>query len=334
MSTVNPPRRLSTSSLANIWAPIAADMHQVEQRLQEELQHSDPFIDQLARRSFRLGGKRIRPTLLLLSAQAVGEVQQEHHILAAVVEMIHTATLVHDDVLDEADIRRHEETVNARWSNQTSVLLGDYLFTHAFYLASTLESTFGCRTIGRATNQVCEGELLQTSASGDLRLSRADYFRMIEAKTAELCACSCQLGAHYAGGSEQEVADLTSFGRHLGIAFQIIDDLLDLTGEETTVGKSLGTDLVNRKMTLPLILLRDQFDSTTDVELFALLESEDLASTNALHALLNESGALDQTRRTAEEHIRLANDHLAALAPSQAKDALQQIAAFVTERNA
>ena len=153
--------------LARLFAPIADELALVDRRLQQELRHSDPFIDELAQHSFRLGGKRLRPALLLLAAKAVGKVGDAHRTLAAVVEMVHTATLVHDDVLDDAELRRHLDTVNARWNNQTSVLLGDYLFTHAFYLASTLDTTFGCRAIGEATNTVCEGELRQTAASSE-----------------------------------------------------------------------------------------------------------------------------------------------------------------------
>ena len=193
--------------------------------------------------------------------------------------MIHTATLVHDDVLDEASIRRHEDTVNARWNNQTSILLGDYLFTHAFFLASSLDTTFGCRTIGRSTNIVCEGELLQTAASGNFELSREEYFKIIQAKTAELCACCCRLGAHYAGGDEQTVEKMAMFGWKLGSSFQIADDLLDLIGDPETVGKSLGTDLSKRRMTLPLILLRDQLGGAATSEFQALWSSDTGATT-------------------------------------------------------
>ena len=175
MSSVRPLPSDTRSQLGELFAPIEDDLAEVDRRLQHELRHSEAFIDELAQHSFRIGGKRLRPALLLLSAQAVSEVNDTHHTLAAVVEMIHTATLVHDDVLDEATLRRHEETVNARWNNRVSVLLGDYLFTHAFYLASTLDTTFGCRTIGRATNVVCEGELLQNAASGNFLLSRDEY---------------------------------------------------------------------------------------------------------------------------------------------------------------
>ena len=176
-------------------------------------------------------------------------------MLAAVVEMIHTATLVHDDILDEAVIRRHAATVNAEWGNETAVLLGDYLFTHAFHLAASLESTRACRWIGHATNKVCEGEMQQVHHRGNLDLDENDYFAIIEGKTAELTAVSCRLGASYAGAAEPTVAALDRYGRNLGIAFQIADDVLDIWGEERVTGKSLGTDLEKQKLTLPVIRL-------------------------------------------------------------------------------
>jgi octaprenyl-diphosphate synthase len=319
--------------LARMLAPIAADMLDVERRLERELRHPDPFIDELAQHSFRMGGKRLRPALLLLSAQAVGPINDDHRTLAAVVEMIHTATLVHDDVLDEAQVRRHRDTVNARWSNQTSVLLGDYLFTHAFYLASTLETTFGCRAIGEATNTVCEGELKQTAAAGNFALSRDAYFAIIEAKTAELCACCCRLGAHYAGGDATTVERLTSFGRSLGNAFQVVDDLLDLEGEEETTGKSLGTDLANRKMTLPLILLRDQLNSTDAARLQSLYEEPDPSHGALLYDWLDESGALASARRHAEELAAAAAAELSDLPGTPARRILEELARFVISRD-
>ncbi len=319
--------------LAELFAPIAVDLAAVSQLLRKELRHEDAFIDELAQHSFRIGGKRLRPALLLLSGQAVGELNDAHRVLAAVVEMIHTATLVHDDVLDEADIRRHKATVNARWDNQTSVLLGDYLFTHAFYLASTLETTFGCRTIGRATNVVCEGELKQTAASGDFELSLDTYFDIIGAKTAELCACCCLLGGHYAGSSDRLGKALESYGRHLGIAFQIADDLLDLEGDEQITGKSLGTDLSNQKMTLPLIHLRDQLNPQQRLTLRGLIESTDRESRSELLRWLDESDAMQHARDVAESHVAQAVQQLDGLRPSPAKTTLEQIAQFVIRRD-
>ena len=321
-------------ALTRLFAPIAADLAAVDARLEKELRHSDPFIDELAQHSFRIGGKRLRPALLLLTAQAVGGITPEHHTLAAVVEMVHTATLVHDDVLDDAEIRRHLDTVNARWNNQTSVLLGDYLFTHAFYLASTLDTTFGCRAIGEATNTVCEGELRQTASSGNFWLSRDEYLAIIDAKTAELCACSCRLGAHYAGGDPKMVESLTAFGRKLGMAFQVIDDLLDLEGEEQTTGKSLGTDLSHRKMTLPLILFRDQLPKPEVARLQGLYEEAEPGHDGILLQWLEDSGALHQARRTAEDYAQKAAADLAGLKDSDAKRVLAELARFVVARNA
>ena len=318
--------------LTSLFAPIEQELAAVSQLLRQELRHEDPFINELAQHSFRIGGKRLRPALLLLCGKAVGELNESHQILAAVVEMIHTATLVHDDVLDEAAIRRHVATVNARWDNQTSVLLGDYLFTHAFYLASTLETTFGCRTIGRATNIVCEGELKQTASSGDFGLSLETYFDIIQSKTAELCACCCLLGAHYAGGDQRLAKSLESYGRHLGIAFQIADDLLDLEGEEDLTGKSLGTDLTNQKMTLPLIHLRDQLPKGEQDELRQLVEYPQGDHRTKLHNWLVESGALQHAREVAEQQTQQAVEQLDALADSPAKSTLLHIAQFVVQR--
>lgn len=330
MSSVRPLPIDTKSLLSELFEPIRRDLAIADALLEAELKHSNPFIDELAQRSYRVGGKRLRPALLLLSAQAVGGVNAAHHTLAAVVEMVHTATLVHDDVLDEATLRRHEETINARWENQVSVLLGDYLFTHAFYLASTLETTHGCRTIGRSTNIVCEGELLQNAASGNFDLSREQYLRIIDAKTAELCACCCNLGAHYAGGDEATVDHLQQFGRHLGMAFQIADDLLDLEGDEQTTGKSLGTDLAKEKMTLPLIYLRDELGPGEQERLRSLAAEPD----SQLLTWLEDSGALSHARDVALAHSQLAEQELATLPDSPAKEALLTTCQFVTRRNA
>ncbi len=334
MSQVRPTEADARRTLGRLFAPIAADLAAVDARLEQELRHSDPFIDELAQHSFRIGGKRLRPALLLLVAQAVGKIGDEHRTLAAVVEMVHTATLVHDDVLDDAEVRRHLDTVNARWSNQTSVLLGDYLFTHAFYLASTLDTTFGCRAIGEATNTVCEGELRQTASSGNFWLTRDEYLEIIEAKTAELCACCCRLGAHYAGGDSRTVEALTTYGRKLGMAFQIVDDLLDLEGEEQTTGKSLGTDLAHRKMTLPLILLRDQLEKSERSRLQGLYEESDPSHGRLLLEWLDDAGALQQARQTAEDFAEQAAKELAGLKDSDAKRVLAELARFVVARNA
>jgi octaprenyl-diphosphate synthase len=334
MSQVDEPKTEVQRSLSMLYASIESELARVERRLQVELRSDHPQVHAVIRHGLGLGGKRLRPALLLLAGQAVGRLSDDHIVLAAVVEMIHTATLVHDDVLDEAVVRRHVDTVNARWNNETSVLLGDFLFTHAFYLSSTLDSTYACRTIGRATNTVCDGELRQTLSSGDVNLSEEDYLAIVEAKTAELCACCCELGAHYAGGDAQAIARLAAFGRYLGIAFQIADDLLDLEGSEAATGKSLGTDLAKRKMTLPLIHARDAMAAELRNGFLALLSDESGVDRDALLAVLVLHDSLAYARQQARRYAERALAELVGLADSPAKDALTAMAEFAIARSA
>jgi octaprenyl-diphosphate synthase len=325
----------SRSLLERLYDPVAAELAEVEEILRRELRSDYPYVDELAQHSFRLGGKRLRPALVLLAAKAAGTIRREHLVLAAVMEMIHTATLVHDDVLDQANVRRHLDTVNARWGNESSVLLGDYLFTHSFYLASTLGTTYACQTIGKATNIVCEGELRQNGSRGDYDLSEAEYLDIIGAKTAELCSCCCRLGAHYAAADHEIEESLARFGRYLGIGFQIVDDLLDILGDETTTGKSLGTDLEQRKPTLPLIHVLSEVDGLQRAKIIDSLESDSLRSEGARLALrcwFESTSAVNYTRDKARSFADLARAELARLGPGSARTILEHIADFAVER--
>jgi octaprenyl-diphosphate synthase len=319
--------------LALLYAPIADELAEVEAVLRTELTSDDPFVDELVRYGNLLGGKRLRPALLLLAAQAAGKVNQQHITLAAVVEMIHTATLVHDDVIDDARTRRHLATVNARWDNQSSVLLGDFLFTHAFYLSSTLETVFACRTIGRATNVVCEGELRQKASRGNFDLDESAYTSIIEAKTAELTATSALLGAHYAGAGEIAAARFECYGRHLGIAFQIADDLLDVLGSESATGKSLGTDLDQQKPTLPIIRMLAQLSHDERNAVVAMLQSPDLDRQSELGPWLARTDAIQYTRSRAAWHASHARAELRGLNPSPALAVLHKLTEFVIARS-
>lgn len=332
MSQVDEPVVDLQRALASLYACIAPELVRVDARLLDELRSDDSDSNRVIRHGIRLSGKRIRPALLLLAGQAAGDLNDDHITLAAVIEMIHTATLVHDDVLDEAALRRHEDTVNARWNNETSVLLGDFLFTHAFYLASTLGSTYACRTIGRATNLVCDGELRQTLASGDVSLSEDDYLGIVEAKTAELCACACELGAHYAGGDAEMVARFAAFGRYLGIAFQIADDLLDLEGNESATGKSLGTDLAKCKMTMPLIHARDSLGPGERKAYLTALVAGGSAARDVLAAWLARHDSLAYARAQAQLYADRAQDELASVPESAARDTLLALAEFAVAR--
>jgi octaprenyl-diphosphate synthase len=328
-----PTTAVQPDSLRYLYSPIAGELAEVEALLKAELRSDYPFVDELVRYGCLLGGKRLRPALLLLTAKAVGRSATRDHItLAAVVEMIHTATLVHDDVLDEAQMRRHLATVNARWDNEASVLLGDFLFTHAFYLASTLDSVLGCRLIGRATNIVCEGELRQKGSRGNFLIGETEYLEIIEAKTAELTAVSCRLGALFAGAAENIVEELDGFGRDLGIAFQIADDLLDVLGEEHTTGKSLGTDLEKQKPTLPIIRALELSRGADRQAILDLVGGDDRRP-ELLAPYLERYEAIEYARQRAQSFADRARRRLDVLPKSPARDVLAATTEFVVSRS-
>jgi octaprenyl-diphosphate synthase len=253
-------------------------------------------------------------------------------VLAAAIEMIHTATLVHDDVLDEADVRHHARTVNASWGNKVSILLGDLLFTNAYHLTSTLGDARACEWIGAAADRVCAGELRQLTEAGNLSLAADDYFAIIEDKTAALTECACRLGATYADATSEVVAVLARFGRDLGMAFQIADDLLDLVGEECKVGKTLGTDLKQRKWTLPLIYLFERLPEADSVLLQRRLREAPTDAAGEMIAALRTSDAIERTRRHAERLAAKASRTLDCLPPSPYRDALRLLTEWAVQR--
>ena len=332
MQSLMKPEDISRK-LAAAYASIASELIEAERIFESELASRFSFVQELIDHSADFRGKRLRPALVLLTGQACGGLTRVHPVLAAVVEMIHTATLVHDDILDEAVIRRHAATVNAEWGNETAVLLGDYLFTHAFHLAASLDSTLACRWIGHATNRVCEGEMQQVHNRGNFDLTEADYFAIIRGKTAELTAVSCRLGAHYSGIGEGVVDALEGYGRDLGVAFQIADDVLDIWGEEHATGKSLGTDLEKQKLTLPLIRLLNSAPSATAASARRLLMEANPENRHELRPLLESSGALEYAWERAKQHASQAAAALDILPDSPAKSTLRNLAAYVVRRS-
>src|SRR3954466_12517348 len=239
--------------IASLTECIADELGAVDRVFAEELASDLPSVNALVRHVSRFGGKMLRPLLLLLSGRACGRLTDAHVTLAAVVEMVHMATLVHDDVLDEAELRRKGATINHLRGNEAAVLLGDYMISHSYHLCSSLDSQLASRLIGRTTNRVCEGELLQLDNRGNIDLDEPTYTQIIERKTASLCATCCYLGARFSGANEPQAQALESYGQAIGTAFQIQDDILDLVGDVRAVGKTLGVDAEKGKMTLPLI---------------------------------------------------------------------------------
>lgn len=318
--------------LVELYAPIASEMEQVESLLKTELTSKHKFVDELLRKSNRLSGKRLRPALLLLFARTFGKITQDQIKLAAAIEMIHTATLVHDDILDSAEQRRHDSTVNYEYGNQTAILTGDFLFSHAFFLTSTLPTTYAAQEIGRSTNKVCEGEMRQIGTKDQFDLSQKEYYEIIDGKTAVLCSCATKLGAYYAGGNAAEVDAAAAYGTNLGIAFQIVDDLLDILGDESQTGKSLGTDLEQRKPTLPLIhLLESASDSERKFYLSAL-RSDDLDPAEIL-SWFKKSDSVNYSKSMAVHYAKKAVDALEQIKNSPEKEILAAIPHFVLQRS-
>ncbi|MEE2639931.1 MAG: polyprenyl synthetase family protein [Planctomycetota bacterium] len=321
----------TTNMLAELYQPIERELAQVEEILRDELSSSHPPVNELLSRSNRLSGKRLRPALLLLFARACGKISIDHLTLAAAMEMVHTATLVHDDILDSADQRRHHQTINSEFGNQAAVLTGDYLFSHAFYLTSTLATPFAAREIGKATNRVCEGEIRQIGTRERLELEEKEYLEIIDSKTAVLCSCSAKLGAHYAAGSDPMVAAASRYGTSLGIAFQIVDDLLDILGCESEAGKSLGTDLDQCKPTLPVIHCLASLNESSRTTLKERLLHSGVES-EEMKQLLFEQGSIEYTKSRANEFAQQASQAISIYPESRTRKILERLPSFVLQR--
>jgi octaprenyl-diphosphate synthase len=320
---------------SSVTALIASDLIEVDRRFSAELACDIPSVQALLKHVSRFRGKMLRPVLLLLTAKAAGShggVNAQHHTLAAVVEMVHMATLVHDDVLDDAELRRKGPTINHLKGNEAAVMLGDLLISHAFHLCSSLDSQHASRLIGRTTNLVCEGELLQIDQRNNLDLTEAVYFEIIRRKTASLVAACCHLGAHYAGATPEQTAALERFGLCVGTAFQIQDDVLDLVGDPLQVGKTLGIDIEKGKLTLPLIHFLNTAPKEHRELLRSLLRGHDPDKPDQIRNLVLPSDSIPYARARAEALIAEARAALECLPPSDARSALDTAARFVTQR--
>ena len=291
-----------SSPLAGVVSLLGGDLQAVEEVLNREVCGRLPVIDEMARQSCLAGGKRLRPILLLLTARTVGSVQPVHLTLAAALEMIHAATLVHDDILDAADERRHRPTINASWDNHRAVLFGDFLFTHAFFLASTTGEAAACQTIGQATNLVCEGELQQGRSVWNFDIPVNTYFQIIGKKTAALCGCATRLGAEYAPTGPDEYRTWESMGYNLGLAFQIVDDILDFQGDPADCGKTLGTDLATGKPTLP-VLLALEGESAAGKAAWKKKLLDRLTTRDEVNVWLQESQAMERAWAEARSRV-------------------------------
>ncbi|HVM60947.1 MAG TPA: polyprenyl synthetase family protein [Verrucomicrobiae bacterium] len=258
-------------------------------------------------------GKRLRPSLALLSGGATGGIREEHITLAVIVELIHIATLVHDDVLDEAELRHQIQTSNHRWGNEISVLLGDCLFAHALRLAAGYPTTEVCRRVSEATNTVCSGEIVQTQRRFDADLSLDQYLDIINMKTGALFAVSCELGAVLNGAPPAVVKSMYEYGANLGIAYQIYDDCVDIFGQERQAGKSLGTDMKKGKLTLPLLLLLQHAEPSSRQELRAMIFRNDQQEQQRLLRLVLGNGVVTESLAAIDKYVTRARENLSGL---------------------
>jgi octaprenyl-diphosphate synthase len=321
-----------TVSLAELYAPIAADLVRARRILSDELISDQDFISDLCQHVSRYHGKMLRPALLLLTGRACGGLRPEHSVLAAVVELVHVAALVHDDVLDEADIRRRAATVNRLWGNQRAVLMGDFLYSHAFHLCSRLELPAASQLIGQTAITICEGEMMQVANRGNYQLTETEYLDIIGRKTASLVETACHLGAQYAQTDPHTVRRMQSFGHGVGMAFQMVDDLLDLTGEESEVGKSLGRDVCEGELTLPLIHYLRNASPPTRARLLSILRGDHPQRCREVARLLRDSDSLTYAHSLAGQQAAAAREALADLPPSSARDSLIAVTDYVVAR--
>ena len=312
---------------------LAADMSEVDRVLRESLDSDVALIRQVAEHIIGGGGKRLRPALLLLSARACGYTGTYHHTLAAVVEMIHTATLLHDDVVDESKLRRGHATANTTYGNSASVLVGDFLYSRAFQRMVGIGSLRVLEILSSATNVIAEGEVLQLMNSGDPDLDEEAYLAVIRRKTAKLFEAAAQLGALLGGAPPEREAALGRYGIHLGTSFQLVDDVLDYSGDLDAIGKNLGADLSEGKMTLPLIRART-VGSAEDAKLIRdAITGGGLTEFRPVVDVLLRTGALDYTRSRAERESVAANACVDGLPDTPYRKSLLELASFAARRS-
>ena len=316
-----------------IQALIADDMGDVNSLIQKRLQSDVVLINQLSHYIIGNGGKRLRPMLALLTARACGYSGQQHVDIAAIVEFIHTATLLHDDVVDESDMRRGKDTANNIWGNQAAVLVGDFLYSRAFEMMVDVGEMRVMQILSQATNIIAEGEVLQLLNCNDADTTEARYLEVIYSKTAKLFEAASQLGAVLAKLSEAEEKAMADYGMHLGTAFQIIDDILDYSASADEMGKNVGDDLAEGKPTLPLIIALQRSEGENVQMIRTAIEEGGLDRIDEIMEVINETGAIDYSYDVAENEIKLAVECLSHLPDSPQKTALTELAWFSIQRH-
>ena len=332
MSSVSNPARSGIRSLADVQTLAAPGMSAVNALIRSRLASDVVLINQISEHIISSGGKRLRPMLHLLAARAAGYQGNDHVPLAALIEFIHTSTLLHDDVVDESDLRRGRKTANALWGNAASVLVGDFLYSRSFQMMVELDSMRIMRILADTTNRIAEGEVLQLLNIGNADTSEQAYLDVIERKTAVLFSAATRLGAVLAGLPRDQEEALARYGLDLGYAFQIADDVLDYVSDAETLGKNIGDDLAEGKPTLPVIHAIAKGTPEQAASLRRAIESGGLDSLDNIVAAIRDTGALEHARSRAEHYARSAQSALSTLPASDARDALAVLADYSVNR--
>ncbi len=319
-------------SLDNIRAVIADDMVAVDAVIRARLASEVVLINQISHYIIESGGKRLRPALVVMAGRHFDAMRGHCHELAAVIEFIHTATLLHDDVVDESDLRRGRKTANAQFGNAAAVLVGDFLYSRAFQMMVAIGSAKVMEVLAEATNVIAEGEVLQLLNIHDPDTDEEKYLRVVRFKTAKLFEAACRSGAILGGASAADEAALAEYGMHLGTAFQLIDDVLDYSGDIGETGKNIGDDLAEGKPTLPLIYALKNGNVSEKAAIRRAIEHGGREEMSAVVAAIQSTGALAYTREQAHRESRVAEAAIAHLQDSVYRDALLQLCVFAVER--
>ena len=320
-------------SFADVQALAAADMEAVNSLIRQRLASNVVLINQISAHIIGSGGKRLRPMLHLLAARACAYRGNGHVLLAALIEFIHTSTLLHDDVVDESDLRRGRKTANAVWGNAASVLVGDFLYSRSFQMMVELDDMRIMRILADTTNRIAEGEVLQLLNIGNADTTEQAYLDVIERKTAVLVSAATRLGAVLAGLPTEQEEALAQYGLDLGYAFQIADDVLDYVSDADTLGKNIGDDLAEGKPTLPVIHAIANSSPGQAASLRRAIESGGLDSLDNIIAAIRDSGAIEHARSRAEHYAQAARSTMSALPASPARDALSLLADYSVNRS-
>lgn len=328
-------KKIDKQSYESILSPIRDDMQRVEQYLLQNLETDIPLLREVSQYILKAGGKRFRPALLLFAAAATGKIDDKACQAAAVIEYIHTATLLHDDVVDNADLRRSKKAARSIWGNEASVLVGDYLFTVSFQYLADLEDPELIKILSRATTTMARGEIIQLERD-NRTATEGDYLKIIEYKTASLLGTAMGLGAKIAGASTSERDLLYQCGINMGMAFQMIDDALDYAIIEAKTGKDIGTDLKERKITLPLSHLIDRAEGSDKTVVSDILDKDLITDEHVrqVHELMNRYGSIQYTQNQAEQYAEKAKENVAGLSNSVYKTGIMQLADFIISRKA